>query len=87
VGTISFRERDPVVSTIPTLMLVGALDTATPQIFSRPSAQFLSNSFYFAIPSGHATAYLSCVDQMIDDFVTNPQVAPTDTCAAGYQWN
>jgi pimeloyl-ACP methyl ester carboxylesterase len=87
VDPISFRERDPVVSAIPTLMLVGALDTATPQIFSLPSAEFLSNSYYFAIPSGHATAYLPCVDQMIDDFVKDPQVAPTNTCAAGYQWN
>lgn len=87
VEPLSFRDRDPLVSDIPTLMLVGTLDTATPQIFSRPSARYLSNSFYFAIPAGHATAYLPCVDQMIDDFVKDPTVRPTNTCEMGYQWN
>ena len=87
VEPISFRERDPLVSAIPTLMLVGTLDTATPQIFSRPSAAHLSNSFYFAIPAGHATAYLPCVEQMIEAFVKNPLAGPANNCAMSYQWD
>lgn len=87
VEPLSFRESDPVVSDIPTLMLVGTLDNATPAIFSEPSAAYLSRSFYFPILAGHATAYLECVDQMINAFVKNPLVSPANTCAAVYQWD
>ena len=87
VEPLPFRESDPVISDIPTLMLVGTLDTATPEIFSRPSAAFLSRSFYFPILSGHATAYLECVDQMINAFVKDPRVSPANACAAVYQWD
>ncbi|KJS29782.1 MAG: hypothetical protein VR64_19130 [Desulfatitalea sp. BRH_c12] len=86
VAPLPFRESDPLVSDIPTLMLVGTLDTATPEIFSQPSAALLSNSVYFAIPAGHAAAYLPCVTQMIDDFVKNPRQIPDYACEAGYQW-
>jgi pimeloyl-ACP methyl ester carboxylesterase len=87
VAPTSFQEREPVVSDIPTLMLVGTLDTATPEIFSEPSAEYLSHSFFFPILAGHATAYLPCVDQMIDDFVSDPLTSPTNGCATDYDWN
>jgi pimeloyl-ACP methyl ester carboxylesterase len=87
VDPLPFPESDAVVSDIPTLMLVGTLDTATPEIFSRPSAEYLSHSFYFAIPAGHATAYLECVDQMIDAFVKDPLVSPVNSCETGYAWD
>ena len=86
VEPLSFRENDPVVSDIPTLMLVGTLDNATPAIFSMPSAAYLSRSFYFPILAGHATAYLECVDQMLNNFVKNPLAAPANTCMPEYQW-
>jgi pimeloyl-ACP methyl ester carboxylesterase len=86
VKPLPYSESDPVVSDIPTLMLVGSLDNATPAIFSEPSAAFLSNSYYFTILAGHATAYLECVDQMIDGFIKDPAVSPADTCPTEYQW-
>lgn len=87
VEPLAYRESDPVDSDIPTLMLVGTLDTATPEIFSRPSVELLSNSFYYAIPAGHATAYLECVTQTIDAFLKNPSTRPAITCAMTYEWD
>lgn len=81
-----FHESDPLISDIPTLMLVGALDNATPAIFSRPSAAYLSQSYYFSIAAGHATAYLECVDQMVDRFFDDPQIPPESSCSTEYQW-
>ena len=81
-----FHESDPLVSDIPTLMLVGALDNATPAIFSRSSAAYLSRSYYFSIPAGHATGYLECVDQMINRFLKDPLTPPENTCSTQYQW-
>lgn len=77
---------DPVVSRVPTLMLVGALDPATPQIFSRPAAALLSNAFYRVIRSGHATAFLPCVVDMIHTFYIDPTTAPTDDCPSAFTW-
>ena len=78
---------DPVVSDIPSLMLVGSIDPATPQIFSRPSAALLSKSFYFVIRSGHATAFLPCVVDMIHAFFIDPTRAPIDGCPQTYTWD
>ncbi|MFH0728005.1 MAG: alpha/beta hydrolase [Pseudomonadota bacterium] len=86
VEPLPFHESDPLVSDIPTLMLVGSLDNATPAIFSEPSAAYLSNSYYFSILAGHSTAYLECVDQMINRFLKAPDTPPENTCLTEYQW-
>lgn len=78
--------REPVVSDIPTLMLVGALDVATPSIFSRPSTKGLSNHAYYEILSGHATAYLPCVLDMLESWFDKPGVAPANGCPTTYSW-
>jgi pimeloyl-ACP methyl ester carboxylesterase len=79
--------RLPVVSSIPTLMLVGTLDVATPSIFSRPSEAGLSNHVYYEIVSGHATAYLPCVLDMLDAWLQKPGVAPGNGCQQTYTWD
>lgn len=79
--------RLPVVSDIPTMMLVGTLDVATPSIFSRPSEAGLSNHVYHEIISGHATAYLPCVLDMLEAWYHRPGVAPANTCATTYTWD
>jgi len=81
------RTSDPVPSNLPILMLVGGIDPATPQIFSRPSAQLLPNSFYFVITSGHATAFLPCVVEMLHVFLIDPARAPVNHCAQEYTWD
>jgi pimeloyl-ACP methyl ester carboxylesterase len=88
VEPLPFEESSQVVSSVPTLMLVGTLDTATPETFiSQPTTDYLSRSFYFPILAGHATAYLECVDRMMNGFVKNPGVRPTNSCAAAYTWD
>lgn len=77
----------PVESDIPTLMFVGDLDVATPEIFSRPSEPFLSNHVYHVIRAGHATAFLPCVLDMIEAWLNDPGVPPTNGCATEYMWN
>ncbi len=79
--------RLPVISNIPTMMLVGTLDTATPSIFSRPSEAGLSNHVYYEIISGHATAYLPCVLDMLDAWFQKPGVAPGNGCQQTYAWD
>jgi pimeloyl-ACP methyl ester carboxylesterase len=79
--------RLPVISTIPTMMLVGTLDTATPSIFSRPSQVGLPNSVYYEIVSGHATAYLPCVLDMLDAWLQRPGVPTGNQCPQTYTWD
>jgi pimeloyl-ACP methyl ester carboxylesterase len=86
VEPLPFHESDPLVSNIPTLMFAGTLDNATPVIFSEPSAAYLSKSYYFPILAGHSTAYLECVDQMIDRFLKDPWTPPVSDCSTQYQW-
>ena len=86
VDSLPASVRDPVVSSIPTLMLVGGLDVATPSIFSRPSEAGLSNHVYYEITSGHATAYLPCVLDMLDSWYKTPGVAPVNSCPTTYSW-
>jgi pimeloyl-ACP methyl ester carboxylesterase len=87
VAPLSSREKDPVASSIPTLMLAGTLDNATPETFSRPSATLLTESVYVTVLAGHATAYLECVTRMIRDFMADPTVAPANSCPAAYAWD
>lgn len=79
--------RLPVISSIPTMMLVGTLDTATPSIFSRPSEAGLSNHVYYEIVSGHATAYLPCVLDMLDSWLQRPGVPTGNLCPQTYTWD
>jgi pimeloyl-ACP methyl ester carboxylesterase len=79
--------RLPVVSSIPTMMLVGGLDVATPSIFSRPSEAGLSNHVYYEITSGHATAYLPCVLDMLEAWLQTPGAAPGNRCPQTYVWD
>lgn len=78
--------REPLESDIPTLMLVGQLDTATPTLFSKYSAQYLSNSFYFVLPTGHGTLFKECSSKMIGAFLAEPFVKPVNQCPTEYTW-
>ena len=87
VDPMAASVRLPVVSSIPTMMLVGALDPATPAIFSRPSEAGLSNHVYYEIVAGHATAYLPCVLNMLNAWFQKPGVAPGNQCTQTYTWD
>ncbi len=80
--------REPVISDIPVLMMVGTLDNATPSIFSdQYPVNYFSNSYYFEIVAGHAVAYLECVDDFMNDFLKDPTTEPVSTCPEDYEWD
>lgn len=73
----------PVVSALPTLVLSGEWDPATPPSNGEQVARHLSNSLHVVIPSGaHGFAGLensSCIERLMNDFVRAASVAALDT--------
>jgi len=84
-------EHQPVVSDIPTLILAGDNDPATPPAWGKLAAQNLSNSHYFEFPwVAHGVIYgsslaASCAQNMMNAFVADPATAPDSTCINSYK--
>jgi len=79
-GTLS--ETDPVYSAIPTLILAGQYDPATPPDWSRATAERLDHSYYFEFPrAGHAILDAHpCSPIIIANFLDNPASQPEPDC-------
>ncbi len=77
-------QKQPVVSTIPTLVLSDEYDPITPPANGQLAAQTLKNSYFFLFPGlGHGAEYnSSCVDSIISAFDDNPTQKPSDACVA-----
>ncbi len=74
---------DPVVSSVPALLVSGAYDPATGPRWGALAAQTLSNSLHVVIPGAH-TAHSPCVDRMVIDLMNRGTVQGLDTsCVAG----
>ncbi len=77
-------EQDAVSSDIPSLVIEGAYDPATPPSFGKQVAGKLSNSFYFEFPDlGHVPTSADssgCAMQVALDFLKNPIREPDRTC-------
>lgn len=68
---------------IPTLVLSGALDPATPNFRSEEVAAGLSNSFYFLFPYGthvQARPTTNCATQIMSQFIDDPMTEPDSSC-------
>jgi len=82
-------ENQPVTSAIPTLILAGDNDPATPPAWGKLAAQTLSNSHYFEFPwVAHGVIYgaspaASCAQSMLNAFVIDPVSVPASTCING----
>jgi pimeloyl-ACP methyl ester carboxylesterase len=76
----------PLISDIPTLMLVGTLDAATPPPFSRSSANYLSNAQYVEVLGGHALAFQACAVDMLNGFLKDPSAEVSNTCPTTVEW-
>ncbi len=83
-GAAAPREDAAVVSDIPTLVLVGAYDPATPPEWAELAVETLSNGYLIEIPNrGHAlTSGLTCSTEMMTAFINNPNGAPDQSCIA-----
>ncbi|MDA4845437.1 alpha/beta hydrolase [Hoeflea poritis] len=76
------NQRRKLVSSIPTLVLAGELDPATPPYQSRMAVSGLKHAYYFEFPSaGHAISFSdSCAKQIIWDFLRDSDERPHRNC-------
>jgi len=78
------REVEPVVSDIPTLLLNGEYDPATPPDFGVVAQETLSNSYFYEFPSlGHAESVTGgCPLEIALQFLSDPTTEPDSGCIA-----
>ena len=76
------REKTPVVSDIPTLLLAGAFDPITPPKFAHFAAATLARAHVFVIPSiGHdAIESHHCASGLVAAFLADPGTRPDVGC-------
>lgn len=81
-GRAGLIESQPVVSSIPTLILSGEYDPATPASRAEAAALSLPHSFRYTFPGmGHAVTYIpGCAQNMAVAFVNDPATPPDATC-------
>lgn len=84
VNQLGTTADEPVSSDIPTLVLSGAFDPITPPNFANAAAITLSHSYSYVFPNtGHGAALTGeCPDQIILEFLENPQKKPNSTCVS-----
>jgi len=82
VQPVPAAQKQPVVSSLPTLVLAGEYDPITPPSNAQDTASHLSHSYLFTFPGqGHGQEYSSdCSDQIIAAFEDNPYQAPDSSC-------
>ncbi len=83
VPALGARADEPVVSSVPTLVLSGQFDPITPPAFGAAAAETLTNHYVVVFPNGsHGAATTGdCEDGIIAEFLNNPQRAPNTACA------
>ena len=76
------EEIEPVVSSIPTLILHGEFDHMTPTAFGEELMGRLENGHMFVFPGGghYASVDDSCAQSMILEFLDDPMARPDDVC-------
>ncbi|MCB0132726.1 MAG: alpha/beta hydrolase, partial [Caldilineaceae bacterium] len=76
---------EPVSSELPTLLLSGEYDPITPPAFAATAAETLPNSVNLVLPgAGHGVAFAvdECMDEIVMDFLADPQSRPDTSCLA-----
>jgi len=77
-------ENDAVVSDIPSIIIEGSYDPATPPFMGKQVAQNLANSFYFEFPNaGHVPSLdnpKGCAMKVVLEFLKNPLIEPNREC-------
>ncbi len=84
VKTVPSIQKEPVRSSIPTLILQGEFDPVTPPANGMLAAQTLSKSYFFLFPGvGHgviASHASNCPDDIMNTFLENPAEKPDASC-------
>jgi pimeloyl-ACP methyl ester carboxylesterase len=83
-GSAPAIENQPVASDIPTLVLAGEYDPATPPDDGRAAAQTLSNGFFIEFPGlGHGVSVDGgCPQGITLAFLNDPTAKPDESCVA-----
>lgn len=82
-GTIHPGFHDPVTVDVPTLLVSGGLDPATPRRFADEVADALPRATHVTVEKGaHITAH-PCVDQIVADFIVTGGAGPLVTECLG----
>ncbi len=87
-GTAGMIEDEAISSDIPTLIVSGTLDPATPPDWATEAAKTLSNSFKFEFENmGHGVIPSDeCPMSMALAFVSDPSTSPDDSCNANLDY-
>ncbi|HEV2579604.1 MAG TPA: alpha/beta fold hydrolase [Ktedonobacteraceae bacterium] len=85
VQPVTAAQWQPVTSAIPTLILAGEYDPATPPAYGMLAASTLSRSYFFLFPgTGHGVVGRnSCATSMFHTFLEVPTEKPDSTCMEG----
>lgn len=77
-----------VSSDIPTLILVGQYDVATPPRWAELTARTLRNAYLFEFPgAGHSLlSSVDCAISITDEFLNDPEAEPDDGCIEEIEW-
>jgi pimeloyl-ACP methyl ester carboxylesterase len=74
----------PVTSALPTLLISGHFDPATPPAFAERVASTLGKPWNFVVPSASHGSFTSpCGKSLMHKFLADPATRPADACAAG----
>ncbi len=81
-GAASAAQHEAVTSDVPTLMLSGALDPATPAPWAKEAATRLPHAYLITFPGvGHGVlAARECAAQLVGRFLADTSKAPYDEC-------
>jgi pimeloyl-ACP methyl ester carboxylesterase len=84
VNAAAGTENEPVISELPTLLLAGDTDPATPPAWAQLASQTLSNAHYVEFPGvGHGVYFARrCARHIVDDFLETPMASPDTGCVA-----
>ncbi|HEX9018774.1 MAG TPA: alpha/beta fold hydrolase [Anaerolineaceae bacterium] len=82
VDPIADTAHQPVASNVPTLVLAGAFDPATPPAYAQQAAQTLAKSYFVLFPIGGHGQLTSgeCQDAVFLQFLDTPTQKPVTTC-------
>lgn len=80
IAPFSPTKNEPVLSSVPILLLSGAFDPSTSPAWARLAAKTLDHGYLFEFPaSAHGGITNSCAQTLFFSFISNP-VKPTGTC-------
>lgn len=87
-GVAGSQENEAVRSDIPTLILAGGYDHATPPEWAALAAETLSNAFVYEFPgAGHSLlSGQDCAIAITAGFLDAPEQEPDSDCIAGIEW-